>query len=49
MTQYKKEKIKLLKDFAINLKENEIAYLMGLETEIAVDNYVKQLFLDRLG
>lgn len=49
MTQYKKEKIALLKDFAIYLNENEKAYMMSLKTEIAVDNYVKQLFLDRLG
>ena len=46
---YIKEKIKMLrKEFYMNLTESELAHFYELKTEIAVDNYVQDLFVKKL-
>ena len=47
LQSYKNEKVELLKDFAIYLSDHELLHMMELKTEIAVDNFVKQIMMDR--
>jgi hypothetical protein len=46
---YIKEKIKLLKDFGVNLSANELERLKGMRTEIAVDNFARAYIERKLG
>lgn len=43
MKNYIGEKIKLLKDFGIRLNNDQLAHIMSLKTEIAVDNFAHDL------
>lgn len=46
---YIKQKIKMLRqEFCMNLTTSEIAHLYELKTEVAVDNYVQDLFMRKL-
>ena len=45
---YKLEKIDILEEMAIYLSTNEIKHLMGLDSEIAVDQYAHSLIVNRL-
>lgn len=54
LPKYIEEKIKLLTlgrsfgGFCIKLTETEIAHFHELKSEIAVDNYARQIFMDKL-
>jgi hypothetical protein len=49
MSLYIKEKIKVLKEFQISLSLDEMKYIKGLRTEIAVDNFARLLIQRKLG
>lgn len=48
LEEYKKEKLSVLKDFCIRLNKTEKEHLHSLPSEIAVDNYVHTLIMERL-
>ena len=48
MAQYIHEKIEVLKQFKIKLTPDETAYMNGLKTEIAVDNFARTLMQRKL-
>lgn len=49
MTAYVKEKIRLItREFYIHLSAAEKAHMYNLPNEIAVDNYVRQIFEQKL-
>ena len=43
LAQYKAEKIAVLEDFRIFLNDDELANLNSLATEIAIDNFAREL------
>lgn len=47
MAQYVKEKIKLLKDFGIELNKKQLTHLNSLTSEIQVDNYAHDLIFGK--
>jgi hypothetical protein len=49
MPAYIDEKIKILKDFGIFLKPDELSHIRGLKTEISVDNYARMFIERKLG
>jgi hypothetical protein len=46
---YIKGKLRLLKDFEVIPNKRQKAYLRGLKTEVAVDNYIRTLLKMKLG
>ena len=46
--QYKKEKMRVFKDFKIHLSEEQLARIQQLKTEIAIDNYATSLIVKHL-
>lgn len=45
---YKKEKIRMLKDFFITLTEDQMERLMQMTKEIEIDNFCKSLIMHSL-
>lgn len=43
MKQYIREKIKLLKQFKIFLNDEQLKHIRSLKTEVAVDNFARDL------
>lgn len=48
LKKYIKTKIKFLKQFGIYPNEKEKEHMYSLKTEVAVDNYVHDLFMVKL-
>lgn len=46
---YKKEKLRMLKDFLITLTEEQTERLMQMTREIDIDNFCKSLIMHSLG
>ena len=46
--EYKKSKLKMLRDFYIFLNEEETEYFNTLKTEVAIDNFCIRLIRERL-
>lgn len=49
MFAYIKEKLEILEGFEIILSSDQLSYIMGLKTEISVDNYARDLIKKKLG
>ena len=43
MKKYVKEKIKVLKEFGVKLTKEQIEHMYSLSSEIAVDNFARDL------
>lgn len=48
LEKYVKERENMLKDFRIRLNKTEMEYLHSLTSEIAVDNFIKEIIRKKL-
>lgn len=48
MPRFKKYKIRVLEQLGVCLTDHDLAYLEGLNTEIAVDQWGRRVIMERL-